>query len=1540
MQSDGSIAWGAAGELAVNEEVELVQSSPVVTELSDGRVLFTWQSNDPNVDGDNFGIAARVGTVQSDGSVVWDPAGELVVNEENQGSQFAPQVTVLSDGRVLFSWDSSDPQVDGDSQGVATRIGTVQSDGSIAWDPSGEFRVNAEVQGFQVSPQITQLSDGRVLFTWRSDDPDVDGDDSGISAHVLDLGIAVEDQPLEIDIAATLADTDGSETLGFTLSGFPDGATFSLGAFDAGSGNWIVDDPADIAALGSAPLTMTPPQDYNGVFDLTVTANVTDSATDSTGGTVTDTTSVSETVSITIAPVNDAPVANPDTNGADAVVEAGVNPGNTPFPGDPDAAGNVLTNDTDVDPNETKTVVGVAAGNTGIAASGNVGVAIAGTYGTLTLQSDGVWTYALDNLDADTNSLAQDETGQDVFTYTMQDSGGAQSTTTLTVNVTGSNEMPEALALSNDTIGDGVAGLVVGSLSANDPDGDALTYSIQPGLNGDLFGINGSLLKVGGSPLSPGTFQVTVRATDRNGAFADETFTVNVEDRALFRLTAGADPIAMPPEGGTVTGTPSTLNAGDSLTGGAGHDVLVLSGPGDVRLDELAAFSGFEEVQWGWFGNVFLRDGVDVSIFASGGGSKTYFLGTGSEIIRGGTFVSDDFVVHAPNDLNSGDILDGGVGGGDLLLFNNSTSVHTYDLRVASLLNIEEISFDAAGGSTLLIDQASLSGVTRITGKNNNQLITEEDTLDLGGIEVVGVKVASSNPAGTTFTVDRVDTALQVVGGPGNDTLDASTISLTADQRALIFASDGIETVIDDSGTYSTPFAGATFLTSGDDMVVLGDGGGQVVGAPATLNSGDSLIGGAGVDVLALVGPSIFDLNNLTAFSEFEELHLINAGSVTLPDNVDLDVVSSGTGTGFNLGDDATVSITANGDSNGFRGGDNGTLTATANGIFIGFEGGNNGTVDITVNGSIRRFIAGDNATSTVTVNSESAFFGEFQLGSGQDNITVNGPMQSLFRVFDVVQLTDTDSLSAGEHDSDELELRFGSETTFDLRRQNLENIEVLNFDSRDGTLLVDQSSLDGFARISGRETAQLVTGETSLDLTGIEIADVKVTTSNATGTTFIVNRADTALQIVGGAGNDTIDASAISLTASQRDVIFASGIETIIDENDTYTTPFTGSTVLTTGNDIVVLGDSGEQVVGTSSTLKDADSLSGGAGNDVLALFGPGIFNLGGLATFEGFEEVQLYNESDSAALFLRDGVDIAVTSSGSGTKSYFLGTGNDVITGGSGLDVFSASPAELTVGDSLDGGAGTADLLNLYGSGVHDLRGIDLSNIEQIDLNGSNRTVLIDQASLTGVTTIFGNASNQFVTAEPELNLIGLQVSGVKIASSNATGTTFTVDNASTALQIVGGPGNDTLDASTISLTADQRTQIFASGGVDTIIDDSGIYAGNSGGTLVGTDGPDNLFGGNGADRLEGGEGDDVMVGGPDGDTFVFAADFGEDTIVDFTPDEDIIELENGLFADEAELLAAIDVSTGDTVVELDMDNIITVLNVELDQDDFNLA
>ena len=152
--------------------------------------------------------------------------------------------------------------------------------------------------------------------------------------------------------------------------------------------------------------------------------------------------SSSAALTITITGGNDAPVAVDDSNGGDAVTESGVR-GNTPFAGDPSAAGNVLTNDTDVDTGDTRTVTAVNG------SALNVGAPLVGIYGTLTLLADGSWSYALNNADPDTNALAQGQAASDAFTYTVTDANGGSSTAALTIAITGTNDAPVAVADGN-----------------------------------------------------------------------------------------------------------------------------------------------------------------------------------------------------------------------------------------------------------------------------------------------------------------------------------------------------------------------------------------------------------------------------------------------------------------------------------------------------------------------------------------------------------------------------------------------------------------------------------------------------------------------------------------------------------------------------------------------------------------------------------------------------------------------------------------------------------------------------------------------------------------------------------------------------------------------------------------------------------------------------------------------------------------------------------------------------------------------------------
>lgn len=196
--------------------------------------------------------------------------------------------------------------------------------------------------------------------------------------------------------------------------------------------------------------------------------------TDNNGATAT------QTITVVVHGTNDAPVVVADTNSADEVREAGNrNNSQNNTLDDRQAAGNVLTNDTDLDMGDTLTVQGFAAGTLAGPITTGVGSTITGTYGTLTLGSDGAWTYLLDNTDVDTQGLRTGITGHDIFSYTVVDSQGATSTSQVDISIGGSNDWPVAVADVNgaDAVTEaGAAGLgdqtATGNALTNDTDVD------------------------------------------------------------------------------------------------------------------------------------------------------------------------------------------------------------------------------------------------------------------------------------------------------------------------------------------------------------------------------------------------------------------------------------------------------------------------------------------------------------------------------------------------------------------------------------------------------------------------------------------------------------------------------------------------------------------------------------------------------------------------------------------------------------------------------------------------------------------------------------------------------------------------------------------------------------------------------------------------------------------------------------------------------------------------------------------------------------
>ncbi len=174
-----------ADEFLVNSEFTDRQQTVDITALSDGRFVATWETWDSTQDGDGYAIKARL--FNADGTPV---AGEFLVNSEFTANQRAANVTALSDGRFIVTWVTFDGTQDGDVQAIKARL--FNADGTPVAD---EFLVNSEFSSQQTAPAITTLPDGRFLIVWQSSDATQDGSLAAIKAQLFDKnGAALGDE--------------------------------------------------------------------------------------------------------------------------------------------------------------------------------------------------------------------------------------------------------------------------------------------------------------------------------------------------------------------------------------------------------------------------------------------------------------------------------------------------------------------------------------------------------------------------------------------------------------------------------------------------------------------------------------------------------------------------------------------------------------------------------------------------------------------------------------------------------------------------------------------------------------------------------------------------------------------------------------------------------------------------------------------------------------------------------------------------------------------------------------------------------------------------------------------------------------------------------------------------------------------------------------------------------------------------------------------------------------------------------------------------
>jgi Ca2+-binding RTX toxin-like protein len=313
------------------------------------------------------------------------------------------------------------------------------------------------------------------------------------------------------------------------------------------------------------------------------------------------------------------------------------------------------------------------------------------------------------------------------------------------------------------------------------------------------------------------------------------------------------------------------------------------------------------------------------------------------------------------------------------------------------------------------------------------------------------------------------------------------------------------------------------------------------------------------------------------------------------------------------------------------------------------------------------------------------------------------------------------------------------------------------------------------------------------------------------------------------------------------------------------------------------------------------ADTLSGGAGQDLLTAAG------GGAAKLDG----GLGNDTLVAT---------------SRTRS---GTAPDTLLGGAGNDVLTASMSAWLDGgegdDTLTGGAAATRFIG--GSG-NDVMVLDTAgnNVVQLDRDSGDDTVKWVSSGATNATPAshvlqFGAgiwAEDLIVKSQMRSNFnstqfyfdydIQIQGSNQHLRMSNpdalldiqflSDGTGWTHGSTTPVFGVLRGHNTEgllsgaTAGADVLTANGNNRPMVTVVHGLE---GNDTLTADDVGDALLGDEGDDSLIGGIGKDTLSGGVGNDWMNGGAGADTYRFRRGWGQDTVV--ADGQDTITLDNDI-------------------------------------------
>ncbi|WP_394134553.1 retention module-containing protein [Aliivibrio fischeri] len=412
----------------------------------------------------------------------------------------------------------------------------------------------------------------------------------------------------------------------------------------------------------------------------------------------------------------------------------------------------------------------------------------AGVYGSLTVDATGKWTYVLDNTLVGTQAISNGEVKTETFEIVVDDGNGGTVTHTVTVEVTGTNDLPEITDTSVTTgaVEHRTTESATGDLILEDVDVlDTHTWTVEANSNDDL-----------------GTFSV-----DANGKW---TFNLNTNSASVIALGVGETleityVVQVEDNHGGIDSQEVTI----TVTGSNDGPVISGTDTGAVVEDTVAEASGQLEATDADVNDTAtwsVTDGAGVygSLTVDATGKWTYVLDntlTDTQAISNGEVKTETFEI----------VVDDGNGG---------TVIHTVTVEVTGTNDLPEIT-DTSVFAGAVTEETTLTTSGDLFVDDVDTLDSHSWTLLSSNNDPYGSITVSTNPDGSgkwEYTLNNtaaqvqalangethtVEYQVQVDDGQGGVTTETISIEITGTNDDPIVSGQSTGLVKEDTATQS-----------------------------------------------------------------------------------------------------------------------------------------------------------------------------------------------------------------------------------------------------------------------------------------------------------------------------------------------------------------------------------------------------------------------------------------------------------------------------------------------------------------------------------------------------------------------------------------------------------------------------------------------------------------------------------------------------------------------------------------------------------------